>query len=271
MTFDDEPMLRAVDLSVGYPKAESVVKSVSIALRKGRVFSITGPNGAGKSTLLSALAGIAKPKSGNVVFMGRNLVDLKRRERARQIGFLPQTVRPSIPYTVRELVHLGRYAHSTGLAFETVDDNDAVEQALTQTSTAHLADRLFTELSGGERQRVLIASVLAGEPLVLLLDEPTASLDISSSSSVFETLLQLAKDGRAVGVVTHDLNLAGQYSDDMVLMAEGRIIASGAPETVLNPESLLEAYGGGFLLVERPDSSVPAVLPKSRKEAPCRQ
>jgi iron complex transport system ATP-binding protein len=271
MTLDDEPMLRAVDLTLGYPKAEAVVKRVSIELRKGRVFSIAGPNGAGKSTLLAALAGIAKPKSGRVLFMGRNLFDLKRRERARQVGFLPQTVRPSIPYTVGEIVHLGRYAHGTGLAFETLDDRDAVERALAQTSTSHLADRLFSELSGGERQRVLIASVLAGEPLVLLLDEPTASLDISGSIGVFETLRQSAKEGRTVGVVTHDLNLAGQFSDDMVLMAEGNIIASGEPQTVLNRSSLEKAYGGGFLLVERPDSPVPAVLPKRKKEAPWRQ
>ncbi len=266
MMFDDAAMIEAVNLTLGYPKTEAVVRSVNATLRKGRVFSIVGPNGAGKSTLLSALAGIFKPRSGRVLFKGQNLVDLKRRERALQIGFLPQIVRPSIPYTVWEIVHLGRYAHGTGLAFETSEDREAVERALLQTGTSHLKDRLFSELSGGERQRVLIASVSAGDPAVFLLDEPTASLDIGGSIDVFETLRQSADDGRAVGIVTHDLNLAGQFSDEMILMANGIVIASGSPQTVLTQPFLDAAYGGGFSLVERPDSPVPFVLPKGRKK-----
>lgn len=258
-------MLTAHDLTLGYPKTDDVIRGVSLSLDAGRIFSIVGPNGAGKSTLLAALAGIAKPKRGVVQFRGKALHEMNRRERARRIGYLPQTVRPSIAYTVEELVHLGRFAHGTGLAFETIDDHAAVHRALKQTNTLQLKNRLFSELSGGERQRVLTASVLAGEPEVILLDEPTASLDIGGSCGVFDTLKQLARDGHAVGVVTHDLNLAGQYSDDMILLSGGTITVSGSPQAVLSRAPLAQAYGGGFILVERPDSPVPAVLPRGEE------
>ena len=262
----ESAVLSARNLTLGYPKAEAVIRSVSLSLTPGRMFAIAGPNGAGKSTLLAALAGIQPPLQGEVRFKGTLLSELSRRERARRIGYLPQTVRPSISYTVRELVHLGRYAHGTGFAFETQGDREAVELALEQTRTEHLADRLFQELSGGERQRVLTASVLAGEPEVILLDEPTASLDISGSCGVFDTFHHLAERGRTVGVVTHDLNLAGLYADDMVLLAEGTVIASGTPAQVLQEEPLRKAYGGGFLLVDRPGSQVKAVLPETATE-----
>jgi iron complex transport system ATP-binding protein len=129
------------------------------------------------------------------------------------------------------------------------------------THTDYLAKRLFSEISGGERQRVLIASVLACEPEVILLDEPTASLDITRSADVFAALEELALTGRAIGVVTHDLNLAGQFADEVALLFAGRIVASGPPGEVLTAERLSAAYGDGFVLVDQPGSDVPAVLP----------
>ena len=261
MNENPAPVLRAENLTLGYPKTDAVIRNVSIALRPGRLFAVAGPNGAGKSTLLAALAGIIVPRQGTVSFKGAPLLNMSRKERARRIGYLPQNVRPSASYTVRELVYLGRFAHGTGLAFETPEDAAAMARALEQTRTTHLSNRLFQELSGGERQRVLTASVLSGEPEVILLDEPTASLDISGSAGVFNTLRRLAEDGRTVGVVTHDLNLAGQYADAMVLLADGGIAEAGPPETVLRQSPLERAYGGGFQLLDRPGSRVKAVLP----------
>lgn len=268
MTHPDAPapVIEAHGLRVGYGGAADVLCDVDVTLTRGQVFCFVGPNGAGKSTLLGALAGIVPLRDGQVRLEGTPLSDISGRTRARRIGFLPQIVRPSIAYSVNELVALGRYAHSTGFGFETDRDRDAVERAMSLTHTGHLSERPFSTLSGGERQRVLIASVLAGEPEVLLLDEPTASLDITRSADVFAALEELAAMGRAVGVVTHDLNLAGQFGGEVALMSEGRVIADGAPGAVLTRERLHEAYGDGFVLVPRPGSDVPAVLPAGKAE-----
>jgi iron complex transport system ATP-binding protein len=257
--------LTATEISAGYPRASEVVRRVSASLRPGEVFCLVGPNGAGKSTLLGVLAGLVIPDQGEVRLGGQRLARLPRRERAKRIGYLPQVVRPSIPYSVHELVALGRHAHGSGWSFETADDSAAIERAMDQTRTRHLEGRLFSQLSGGERQRVLIASVLSGEPEVILLDEPTASLDIGRSCAVFETLAALAAGGRTIGVVTHDLNLAGQFADEIGLIASGDLIALGAPRDVLKEETLRAAYGEGFVLVPRSETDVPAVLPAKRR------
>ncbi len=255
------PVLEGRGVVVGYGREPDVVREVDVAIRNGGIFCLVGPNGAGKSSLMAALAGIVAPRSGTIGLSGVPLSDIHRRERARRIGYLPQIVRPSIAYTVYELVALGRYPHATGLGFESGADQDAIRNAMRLTHTDHLASRLFSEISGGERQRVLIASVLSCTPDVILLDEPTASLDITRSADVFAALEDLAMAGRAVGVVTHDLNLAGQFADEVALMSKGRIAACGAPGTVLTAERLSAAYGDGFTLVEQPDTDVPAVLP----------
>jgi iron complex transport system ATP-binding protein len=256
-----EIIIEGRKVSVGYGRAPDVVRGVDMAIRNGRTFCLVGPTGAGKSTLLAVLAGIVPPRSGDVLLSGRPLNYIHRRERARRIGYLPQIVRPSISYTVYELVALGRYPHSTGLGFESEADRAAIWHAMTLTHTQHLATRHFNEISGGERQRVLIASVLSCEPEVILLDEPTASLDITRGADVFAALEELAGTGRAVGVVTHDLNLAGQFADEVALISRGEIIADGPPASVLTEDRLSEAYGDGFTLVPRPGSDVPAVLP----------
>jgi iron complex transport system ATP-binding protein len=260
-------MLEAEDLHIGYGRGPDVIQGVDLAIQRGEILCLVGPNGAGKSSLLSAMAGIIPPRKGEVRLRGEPVPCLKSAQRAKRIGFLPQVVRPSIPYTAYELVALGRYAHGGVFDFETQKDRDAVMRAMAETRTDHLAERRFTEISGGERQRVLIASVLAGEPEVILLDEPTASLDIGRSVAVFTTLAALAERGRGVGVVTHDLNLAGQFAAELALLSAGRVIARGRPVDVLEAANLESAYGGGFTLVPRPDTEVPAVLPAGRGDA----
>ncbi len=264
---DVETALQALEIRIAYGGEPEVVKGVSLTVKEGEITCIVGPNGAGKSSVLAALAGVVIPNRGEIRLGGTPLVHMSRMERARRIGYLPQVIRPSIPYTVQELVTLGRYASGTGFDFETEDDKKAVRRAMKETRTEHLAKRLFGEISGGERQRVLIASVLAGEPEAILLDEPTASLDIGYGYAVFANLAELAARGRAVGIVTHDLNLAGQFAATVALLSDGKIVAEGPPEEVIAEAPLRSAYGGGFTLLPQPDTKVPAVLP-SGKGAP---
>lgn len=255
-------MLEARGLSAGYGSGRDIFRGVGLAVRRGRILAIAGPNGAGKSTLLAVLAGVHAPRNGEVLAAGQKLTGLSDRKRAQVIGYLPQNVIPFASYLVRELVAFGRFPYGRGLGFETAEDERAVDRALALTRAEYLRDRAFDELSGGERQRVLIASVLAAEPEALLLDEPTAALDVGQRSAVFDMLQELARQGAAVAVVTHDLNLAGLFADDLLLLlGDGRVAAMGHPGEVITQENLEKAYGGGFVLVPRPGSEVPGVLP----------
>ncbi len=261
MSAEPKALLEGQALSAGYGDGPDVFKRVDVAVHIGRILCLVGPNGVGKSTLLSVLAGVTPPRSGNVLIDGENLSQFKALERARLIGYLPQNVQPITPFTVRELVALGRYPHARGLGFETGHDQEAIEQAMALARIDHLGDRPFDEISGGERQRVLVASVLASKPRALLLDEPTAALDIGQRSAVFATLKELAIQGAAVAVVTHDLNLAGLFADELILLADGCIVAHGRPVDVICQSSLRQAYGDGFVLARRPDCEVLGVLP----------
>jgi iron complex transport system ATP-binding protein len=253
--------LRGTGLTAGHGAGPDVIRGVDVILEPGKLVALVGPNGAGKSTLMAVLAGVLPPREGKVQVDDQDISLLTGPERGRIIGYLPQSVQPFAPFTAWELVSLGRYPHARGLGFETDLDRAAVERAMTLTRVDHLKDRPFGEISGGERQRVLVASVLAAEPQVLLLDEPTASLDIGQRSAVFTTLEELAAGGAAVAVVTHDLNLAGLFADSIFLLAEGAIAAEGTPAEVIDRRNLARAYGDGFELVARPGSSVPGVLP----------
>jgi cobalamin transport system ATP-binding protein len=254
-------LLEGKAISAGYGKDPLVLIDVDVQVRRGEIICLVGPNGAGKSTLLSVLAGLQSPLSGEVLIGDSPMSELSGRARARRIGYLPQDVYPSVSYTVSEMVALGRFPHARGLGFENGRDVAAVDKAMQLTRVDVLKNRPFDEISGGERQRVLIASVLAQEPEVLLLDEPTAALDIGQRAAVFSTLRELAAKGVAVAVVTHDLNLAGLFADHILLLAKNKVAAVGNPVEVINEENLKTAYGDGFVLVQRPDQAVQAVLP----------
>lgn len=261
MGTESSVLLRGVGLNAGYGNDPDIFRQVDIAVRSEEILCIVGPNGSGKSTLLSVLAGVLAPRSGKVTMNGHDLSELSDVERAQKIGYLPQSMRPFASYLVRELISLGRYPHARGLGFENNRDRAAVEQAMALTRVDHLANRPFDEISGGERQRVLIASVLATQPQVLLLDEPTAALDIGQRSMVFHTLKELADRGTAVAVVTHDLNLAGLFADELALLSYHKIEANGPPEVVITEDTLRRTYGDGFVLVPRTDSATPGILP----------
>jgi iron complex transport system ATP-binding protein len=221
----------------------AVLSEVDVALRHGTLVGLIGPNGAGKTTLLRALAGLVQPEQGRVLLDGKPLDETPRKLRARRIAYLPQGQRVDWPLSVRRLVELGRLPHLEPWASPGGADRAAVEEALRATETEALSERAVTTLSGGERARVLLARCLAGDPGILLADEPVAGLDPYHALKVMELLSQRAAAGMAVLVVLHDLALAVRFCNELVLLSEGHVEASGAPLEVLSPARLARSYG----------------------------
>ena len=213
----------------------------SFQLPQNGLITIAGPNGAGKSTLLGILAGLRSPYLGSCTYDGREVRQWPRRDFARSVAFLPQSVRLEFPFTAEEVVLMGRTPYASGW-FQTPEDRAAAEDAMTTTDTLAFRARDFRTLSGGERQRVILASALTQRPRVLLLDEPATHLDLRHQLSLYRLLSELAKTLLVVAV-THDLNIALQFSDRVMLLADGRIAGDGAPEEVLHPGLIAQVFG----------------------------
>ena len=205
------------------------------------LITIAGPNGAGKSTLLGILAGLRSPYRGSCTFAGREVRQWPKREFARKAAFLPQSVRLEFPFTAEEVVLMGRTPYARGW-FQTDEDRSAAEEAMTTTDTLAFRGRDFRTLSGGEAQRVILASALTQRPEVLLLDEPATHLDLRHQLSLYRLLGELSKSLLVVAV-THDLNLALQFSSRIMVLEDGRIAGDGAPHEVLNPELISRVFG----------------------------
>lgn len=225
-----------------------------------RFTCIVGPNGSGKSTLLRLAAGLLKPVSGTVRLDGKSLAGFPRRALARRIGFLPQESPPLFDYAVEEVVRLGRYVHSGWFGEADADGQRAVDKALSDVGLTAQRLRPLSHLSGGERKRAMIAAVLAQESGLLLLDEPTAALDIHHAAAVMRLLARLGRRGRAVVVVTHELNLAALFAERLLLLVGGRVIADGPPSHVVRAEVLREAYGDDIMVREHPETGGPLVV-----------
>lgn len=253
-------MLQAADLVFGYDDTP-VLQGVSLDVPRGALVGLLGPNGSGKTTLLRLMAGTAAPQSGTVRLDGRDLRTLPRAEVARRIAVVPQETQLAFEYTVLELALTGRYPHLGPFELEGPEDVEIARRALEATGTAHLASRGFSTLSGGEKQRVVIASALAQfEPgtrrhrdghetrkrdaQLLLLDEPTASLDLHYQLEVASLLRRLNSErGLTLVVSTHDLNLAASLCQHLVLLRDGRVLAAGRTRDVLTPEAVHALYG----------------------------
>ena len=238
-------MLRADRVSFGYRAAAPlVVDEVSLAIAPGELVGILGPNGSGKTTLLKMLGGTLTPSAGEIQFERRPLRDWSRRELARRIALVPQETHAPFDFTVLDIVLMGRFPHLGTFALEGPADLAIARQALASTGTSTFEARPFATLSGGEKQRVVIAGALAQSPELLLLDEPTASLDLGHQLDVQLLLAALNRDRRVTMVLsTHDLNLAAALCRHLILLRDGRVIAQGPTEAVLTPETVRALYG----------------------------
>lgn len=238
-----------------------LVESVDLDVTPGEVVAVVGPNGAGKSTLLSLLAGDLIPSSGSIHIADRPISGYSLEELARIRAFLGQHPATDVPFTVREMVALGRHPHRTDPENTPEVDRRAVERALETTDIRHIAERPFTSLSGGEEQRVQIARVLAQDTPIVLLDEPTSALDIRHQELVMAALLSRAASGGAVVAALHDLNLAAHTADRIVVMSRGEAVAVGSPADVLDAELLSEVYDHPVRVIDHPFRDGPLVLP----------
>ena len=232
--------LRNAGIQIG---GRSLVRGVSLSIESERVTAVVGPNGSGKSTVLRLLAGLWKPTEGLAELNGEDLTRLPREAIAREVTFVPQDTRVDFAFTVRDVVAMGRYPHVGRFDSLGPADNEAVNAALARADVTHLEHRFANELSGGERQRVLIARSLATEAGAILLDEPTASLDIDHSLETLELLQELASEGKAVAVALHDLNAVMRWADRVALMNAGRLEAFGTVGDVLRDELIEPVFG----------------------------
>jgi iron complex transport system ATP-binding protein len=252
-------MLSIDDLTIRY-EARTVLRGVSLDVHAGEVLALIGPNGVGKSTLLHACSGTLKPIGGRVLIDGRDAQRLRVEERAKLIAVVPQAVRLPEVFNVGETVLMGRTPYLGWLGRESAADRSAVQAALERTATLDLADRPLGELSGGEQQRVMIARALAQSARILLLDEPTAHLDLKHQANVLSLVGDLAhRENYAVLIALHDLNLAAQYADRVALLSNGAVAAIGSPEAVLTAENLSPAYGLHITVYEHPAHGAPLV------------
>ncbi len=240
---DRSIILDAVGATAGYP-GRFEVGPVTAALCAGEVWGVVGPNGSGKTTLLRALGGLQPCLEGRVFLEGRDLRALSARERARRLAWLPQSVEAPVPFTVREMVSLGRTPHISGWLPLSAQDVRAIEEAMTRMNLRELQDRALPELSAGERRRAAVAMAVAQEPRVLILDEPTAHLDVHHADQLMQAVRRLARaQNLTVAASLHDLNLAAAYCDRLILLRRGSVAAIGSRKDVLQQQVLETVYG----------------------------
>lgn len=246
--------------------AKWVLDEVSFCVHEGDVLGIVGPNGSGKTSLLKVLARLLRPVQGRIELFGQELAAMTQHDVARTVGVVPQDSQQLFPFTVAETVLMGRFPHRPrgrwvgGFGWESREDVAIAEQAMMTVDILHLAHRAVTDLSGGERQRVMIARALAQTPKILLLDEPTAFLDLQHQVEICSVLLRLKEEtGLTVILVSHDLNLVSQYCDRILLLDRGRVVRLGCPDEVIEPEALEAVYRCRVLVDRHPGTGLPRV------------
>ena len=242
---------------------------LSFEVGAGEIVGVLGPNSAGKTTLIRLLTRVLEPATGSIVLEGRPLRRWRSAELARRVAVVPQGVPPQFPFTVEELVLMGRYPHAPDRYFENQADHATAHAAMEATSVLEFATQRLDSLSGGERQRAVVARALAQEPRLLVLDEPTAHLDLRYQAETAALLRRLNHErGVTILLVSHDLNLAAEVCDRLLLMAGGRQVAVGPPEAVLNEALLATAFGCEVTVEKHPTTRRPVVQPTWRADAP---
>jgi len=249
-----------------------ILNGLTFDVKAGEILGIVGPNGSGKTSLLKLLCRILRPQTGDTALFGRDLTTMAQSEVARIVALVPQETQQIFPFTILETVLMGRYPHhqggrwSAGFGWESAEDLAVARQAMAYTDIVYLADRVVTDLSGGERQRCLIARALAQVPQILLLDEPTAFLDLQHQIEICSIIRRLNEEhGLTVVLVSHDLNLASQYCDRILMLKEGRLFRIGVPDEVINRDLIRAVYGCEVLVDRHPESGTPRVTLPGRK------
>lgn len=247
-------MLEIQDISINYGIC-TIVRDVSFALEAGKTTALLGANGAGKTTLLRALNAALPPAKGAILLNGKPIQKFSRREIAQEIAVVAQETETKFPITVLEFVLAGRFARATAFGWETERDLQIALSSMELCDLANYENRRMNRLSGGERQRIVLARALATEAKILLLDEPTANLDLAHQAMMFRLVrARCASENASAIVITHDLNLASEFADEIILLKTGKILAKGRPETVLTEENLAKVFGVKVLLDENPVS-----------------
>jgi iron complex transport system ATP-binding protein len=241
--------------------SQSVLKTLSFSVPQSDIFVIIGPNGAGKTTLIKLMVGILKIQTGQIEILQAPIGSYSQKKLATVLAYVPQGLPVGFPFTVEETVLLGRAPHQKVLGLASQNDLDVAQQAMAFTEITHLARRKLDQLSGGEQQRVLIARALCQQPQVILLDEPTASLDLSHQIRIMDLMERLKTErGVTVVMVSHDVNLAAMYGDQLLLLKAGEIVCMGSPNEVLNFKTLEETYGCKLLVDISPLGNLPRVM-----------
>jgi iron complex transport system ATP-binding protein len=252
---------RIQDLRFAYSQTP-VLNGISTTIFVGDFVALVGPNGAGKSTFLKILAGLNRRYAGTVEFDSVSLAKVTSHDLARRVAFVPQETHVAFPFSVNQMVLMGRAPHQSASLFDSGIDIERAEYAMRLTDTLDLSKKAFTALSGGERQRVVLASALAQDPEVLLLDEPTVYLDLKHQIHFYDIVERLNLDHRMTIVsVTHDVNLAARYARRMIAMRAGRFVADGVPESVLTPEHLYEIFEVSVSVFKRTDGRGSYIIP----------
>lgn len=253
-------VIEAVKLKFAYRPDKPLLSELNLNVRRGDFLGLIGPNGSGKTTILKLLSGFLRPSSGEVLLKGQGLLKLDSRERARVLAVVPQLVMTPMPYTVRQIVEMGRTTRLPLFAPMKHEDHELVKQVINDMDLRSLQSNRFNELSGGERQRTIIASALAQEPELLLLDEPTAALDLGHKIKLMRILKKLQARGIAIMVISHDIELMVRYCDRLELLCEGKILASGTASEVIQPHLIKQAYDCD-IEVNRSLNDIPHILP----------
>ncbi|MDA8305340.1 MAG: ABC transporter ATP-binding protein [Deltaproteobacteria bacterium] len=249
------------DLSISYGK-RPILRDVAFSVAEGEYFVIIGPNGSGKTTLVKVISGSLKPQTGRVEIVGRSIEAIARRELARAVALVPQHAPVDVPFTTAEVVLMGRSPHLGLLSIESREDMEIVEQSMRFTNVEHLARSRLDQLSAGERQRVLIARAVCQRAGTIVLDEPTASLDIAHQMHIMDLMEKLRREqGVTVIMVSHDLNLAAMYANRILLLNHGKVARIGTADEVFQPGVIEPAYGCSLLIDRNPLREVPRLTP----------
>lgn len=255
--------MEAREASFSYVRNNPVLNAVSLELRRGEILGVVGPNGVGKSTILKILSGYIRPLSGEILLGGIPVRDMSDRERARRLALVPQNVYAPVPFTVADVIRMGRRARLSRFSRLSTSDHEVIADTIDGFELGVIAERPISELSGGERQKTMIAAALAQEPEVLLLDEPTSHLDIGNSARVMQTLLEWRRAKNAsLLLVTHDVQTAARCCDRIVMLSGGSVLTQGRPSEVLTVEILRQVYGRGVVMHTNPDDNLPVILPE---------